>query len=44
MKSVDIRNEITFLFLNQKKVYNKVNYKYLKKTLRQIEILENFIF
>ena len=34
MKDVDIRNEITLLFLNQKKVYNKVNYEYLKKILR----------
>ena len=44
MKDVDIRNEITLLFLDQEKVYNKINYEYLKKALRQIEILENFIF
>ena len=44
MKNVDIRKKIALLFLNQKKVYNKINHKYLKKILRQIEILEYFIF
>ena len=44
MKGVDIKNEITFLFLNQKKVYDKVNHEYLKNALRQIEIFEDFIF
>ena len=44
MKSADIKNEITLLFLNQKKIYDKVNYEYLEGTLRQIEIPENFIF
>ena len=43
MKSADTKNEITLLFLNQKKTYNKINHEYLKKTLRQIKILENFI-
>ena len=33
MKSVDIKNEIIFLFLNQEKIYDKINYEYLKKTL-----------
>ena len=44
MKNVDIRNEIALLFLNQKKVYDKVNHEFLKSVLRQVVIFENFIF
>ena len=34
IKNVDIKNEITLLFLNQKKVYDKINHEYLKRALR----------
>ena len=34
MKSVDIKDEITLLFLNQEKVYNRINHEYLKGAMR----------
>ena len=34
IKNVDTKNEITLLFLNQEKIYNKINHKYLKKALQ----------
>ena len=34
IKNVDIKNEIALLFLNQKKIYNKINHEYLKSVLR----------